>query len=58
MLKTQPALFQRNKTTPADHQVVQHRDIQQLPGLDQRPGDGHIVIIYMENLFDTLYLSR
>ena len=41
-----------------NHQMVHDRYIKQFASLNDRSGDSHVVIIYMENLFDTLYVSR
>jgi hypothetical protein len=42
----------------ADDEMVEQPDVQELAGLHDGAGDGDIIIIYMENLFDTLYVSR
>ena len=42
----------------ADDQVIDQIDVKQLAGLDDGACEADIIIIYMENLFDTLFLSR
>ena len=58
MLKPQAALLPRHELPLADHQVIQQLHIEQLARLHQRARQADVIIIYMENLFDTLFVSR
>src|SRR3990172_1909335 len=40
--ETQPALFERDETVLADHQMVEHVNVQQLARLDECAGDGDV----------------
>ena len=43
LTKPTPALFERDKPTPANDQMIQYIDIQQLAGLDDCPRQGDII---------------
>jgi hypothetical protein len=51
LIETQPALFERHETRRrADHQMIEHVNIENFPGLHNLARDRDILYTYMENV--------
>jgi hypothetical protein len=58
LLETQSALAQTHKTLLADHQVIQHLDIQQPTRLNKLARHRDVLMIYVENQLDITSSKR